>query len=388
MRIMHMSRAAETLRWFLIPTMKAQQKKGHYVCICTSEEADPCIMRDKMTDVNLLRKAGFDVFTHDLKRSSNPFGILAAILRVRKILKANSIDVIICHGALGTIVGRIAAKLAKTPKIIYFSHGLMCVPHQSRLSWHMRFILEKFLGRFTDALLVMNDYDEQLCKNKNIIRDRNKVFRISGMGVDLNRFSVDTDCSTRESVFKELGFPINSKFVISVGRLIPKKGILIFVEAAIKICKDRDDVYFAIAGHGPLHQQLNNMIITEGLERRIKLLGWLQDVTRYVKASDIFTLPTYYDEGLPVSILEAMSCGKPCVVTKHRGCEDAVEDNISGILIPVKDSQSLSAALIKLIDNDELRLSMGRAARKRIEKVFELNKCTREIVEALEKAIA
>jgi glycosyltransferase involved in cell wall biosynthesis len=367
--------------------MKAQQKDGHYVCICTSEEVDQCIERDKFTDAEYLRKEGFDVFTHGLKRSLNPFGVFAAILRVIKILKDNSIDVIICHNPLGAIVGRIAAKLAKTSKVIYFAHGLMCAPQQSKLSWHIKFLIEKFLGRFTDAILVMNDYDEQLCKNNNIIRDRNKVFRISGMGVDINKFSVATDHSARENVFKELGFSVNSKFVIYVGRLIPEKGSIVFVNAAIRICKERNDVCFAIAGHGPLYQQLNNMIITEGFECRIKLLGWLQDVTRYVKASDIFALPSYYNEGLPVSILEAMSCGKPCIVTKHRGCEDAVEDGVSGLLVPVKDVEGLSAAMLKIVDNDKLREDMGNAARKRVMSVFEMNKCTNEILCAINKAV-
>ena len=387
MRIMHISRAAETLRWFMIPTFKAQQAMGHYVCICTSEEVDECIERDSLTDAQFLRSQGFDVFTHGLKRSLNPFGMIKAVLKIRSILRKHHIEAVICHNPLGAIMGRLAAFLARTPRVIYFAHGLSCAPHQSRLSWTIKYAIEKGLGQITDAILVMNNYDENLGKTRKIVRNAAKILRIPGMGVDLKKYSQEADINNRLSVCREQNFEPNAKLVIFVGRLIEEKGGGIFVASAVEVAQKHSDVNFLMAGQGPLYGVLKAKIEKEGLAARIKLLGWVQDVAKYVKAADIFVLPTYYIEGLPVSILEAMSCGKACIVTQHRGCEDAIEDGVSGFCVPVKNVGAVVEKLDLLLDNNELRLDMGRQARKRVEEVFALDKCTAIIVQKLEQAL-
>lgn len=387
MRIMHMSRAAETLRWFLIPTMKAQQSLGHYVCVCTSEEPDKCIERNYFTDAQYLRKQGFDVFTHGLKRNLNPIVIIMTIFKIRNILKKNSIDVIICHSPLGAAVGRVAAILAGTPKIIYFAHGLPCAPHQSKLSWTTKYLIEKILGRFTDAMIVMNNYDENLCKTKKIIKNSDKVLRIPGIGVDLNKYNPQGDIENKRIVCNELHLDTNALIVIFVGRLIEEKGSRVFVESAIEVSKKWPNVNFIIAGQGPLYDDLKEKIKNVGMEDRIQLLGWVENVSKYLKAADIFVLPTYYNEGLPVSVLEAMSCGKACIVTQHRGCEDAVEDGISGLYVSVKSVNAVVDKLNYLLDNNDVRLRIGINARRRIESVFALDKCTDIIVKKLEEAM-
>ncbi len=385
---MHMSRAAETLRWFLVPAMKAQQELGHYVCICTAEEADECIERDELSDAEHLRKEGFDVFTHGMKRSISPLLLLKGIDRVRKLLVEHKIEVIICHNPLGAIVGRLAARLVNLPCVIYFAHGLPCAPQQTKVSWTIRYCIEKFLGCFTDAILVMNNYDENLCKSHRMIRNIDKVLRIPGMGVDLSKFESGGFEQIKKQVAEELGFDKNKAIVISVARVIPEKGVFVFLQAAKEICSLRDDVIFVLAGNGPLMSTLKKYIEENNLGDRVRLLGWVQDVSRFVRASDIFALPSYYNEGLPVSILEAMACGKPVITTKHRGCEDAVADGQTGFLIPVKQVVPLVDRIMLLLDDKQLRRQMGRAGRKRVEQHFELGSCTDKIVQALEKAIS
>ena len=99
-----------------------------------------------------------------------------------------------------------------------------------------------------------------------------------------------------------------------------------------------------------------------------------------------FVLPTYYFEGLPVSILEAMACGKPVIATRHRGCEDVVVDEETGFLVPIKKVTPLVEKILRLLDDEQLRTRMGQAGRERVEQYFELDYCTDKIVEALEKA--
>ena len=126
---------------------------------------------------------------------------------------------------------------------------------------------------------------------------------------------------------------------------------------------------------------------TDPKTRQIKVLGWRNDVNDLMKCADILTLPSYYMEGLPVSILEAMACAKPVVATHHKGCEDAVVDGETGYLVPVREIEPLAAKIVALLDDPALRARMGQAGRRRVEQDYEIDHCTRTIVDVLEHAM-
>jgi glycosyltransferase involved in cell wall biosynthesis len=234
----------------------------------------------------------------------------------------------------------------------------------------------------------MNDYDENISKVGRLSRDPGRVFRIPGMGVDLTRFSTETSPQLREKLARELAIDSDRKLVLCVARLIPEKGVVEMVEAARRICADRKDVVFLLAGTGPLMEKLRALVRSYGLERQFRVLGWRNDVNDLMKCADILTLPSYYMEGLPVSILEAMACGKPVVATHHKGCEDAVVDGQTGYLVPVKAIEPLSEKLVALLDDATLRARLGQAGRRRVEQHYEIDHCTRTIVKVLEHAMS
>ena len=378
LRIMHLSRAAETLRSFMIPTMQEQIRLGHEVSICT----------DESVHTEPLRQAGFEVFVHGMKRSLNPFGALQAVLRIRRFLIEQKIEVVICHNSLAGQVGRLGAWLAGTPEVVYFAHGLACGPAQSPLLWRLRYYAERAFAPCTTAIVIMNDYDENISKVGRLSRGPERVFRIPGMGVDLSKFSTEPAPHLREKLARELATEPGQKVVLCVARLIPEKGVVELVEAAQIVCRTRKDVVFLLAGTGPLMEKLRAMVRSAGIERQFKVLGWRNDVNDLMKCADILTLPSYYMEGLPVSILEAMACAKPVVATHHKGCEDAVVDGQTGYLVPVRAVGPLSEKLVALLDDATLRARMGQAGRRRVEQHYEIDHCTRTIVGVLENAMS
>ena len=368
-----MSRATLMICQFIVPIIEEQKKNGHYVCVCGSNDEH----------VQKLESNGIDVFPHELRRGLNLLNIIQEIFRIRRVLIEHKIDVLVCHSPLGAGVGRIAGKLAKVPNIIYYAHGMPCAPGQNCFLWLSWFVVEWLLGFCTTAILVMNNYDERLCKKFHIINPK-KIIRIPGMGVDLNKFS---DKSTEEENRKlktELGIPLSAKLVLCIAYVIPEKGVFVFADAAKLICAKRKDVFFLLAGTGPCQQRLQDLVDSNGLTENFKLLGWRNDIYRLMKNVDIFTLPTYYFEGLPVSILEAMACAKPVIATKHRGCEDSVVDGKTGFLIPIKASAPLVEKIELLVNDESLKLKMGMAGRERIENEFEINNCTVKIVQAID----
>jgi polysaccharide deacetylase family protein (PEP-CTERM system associated) len=377
MKIMHLSRAAETLWWFLIPTIEEQKRRGHEVVLCTEG-----------ADAEKLRGRGYEVIRHGMPRSINPLVALRAIWRIRTALRAHRADAVICHNSLAGIVGRIAAWLAGTPHVVYFAHGLACGPAQKPRDWQLRFQIEKRLAPLTDAIVVMNDYDEHLSRTTPLARTADRVFRIRGMGVDLSRFVPAPFPEIRARLGAELGVDPSHTFVLCVARLIPEKGVLDFVEAARRVCESRHDVIFLLAGSGPLLDMLRRQVKEGGIGEQAKVLGWRDDISDLMKAADVFVLPSYYMEGLPVSILEAMASGKPVVTTHHKGCEDAVVDGETAFLVPVQSPALLAEKILALLGDAGLRREMGSAGRRRVEEVFEIEDCTLEVVTTLERAIA
>jgi glycosyltransferase involved in cell wall biosynthesis len=377
LRIMHLSRAAETLNSFMIPTMQEQIRLGHEVFICT----------DESVHTEPLRRAGFEVTIHGMKRSLNPLGAFQSVLRIRRFLMERRIDVVICHNSLAGQVGRIGAWLAGTPHVLYFAHGLACGPAQSPLLWRIRYWAERVLAPVTSGIIIMNDYDERIARVGRLSRTPDGVYRIPGMGVDLTRFTTEPSPTLKDKLARELGIDRDQKVVLCVARLIPEKGVVELVEAARRMARTRRDVVFVLAGTGPLLEDLRARVRSHGVEQSFRVLGWRNDIHELMKCADILALPSYYMEGLPVSILEAMACGKPVVTTHHKGCEDAVVDGETGYLVPVRMVEPLAERLEALLDDPGLRTRMGQAGRRRVEQVYELDHCTRAIVEVLEHAM-
>ena len=375
MRIMHVSRAAETLWWLLTPTMLEQKRRGHEVIVCTEG-----------AEAEKIRQLGFEVITHGMKRSINPLMALRTIWRIRRALRERPVDLVVCYNKLGGVVGRVGAWLAGTPRVGYFAQGLACGPAQVGFDFQWRFFFEKLLGPITDAIFVFNDYDEQTSKKILIPKRADSVYRIRGMGVDLTRFTPGAYADIRARLAQELGVDATHTFVLCAARLIADKGVLDFVEAARQVSLTRPDAVFLLAGRGPLLEKVKEMVETAGVGAHVRVLGWRNDMNDLMKASDVFVLPSYYMEGLPVSILEAMACGKPVVTTRNKGCQDAVVEGETALLVPVRQPAQLAEKLLTLISDPGMRERMGRAGRKRAEERYEIGSCTLEVVEMMERA--
>ena len=375
MKIMHVSRASIMVWQFLLPLIEEQTRRGHEVFVCGSDDDYAETLRDMK----------LNVVTHQLQRSLNPWALFRAIVCIKRHIVEQKIDVLVCHSPLGAGVGRLAGWWAGVPRCIYFAHGLPCVPGQNRLKWAFWFLIEKTLARMTHGILVMNQYDQALAQQR-LMRSSSQVYSVPGMGIDLSRFNGQSVQGERRRLAKELGVSPQVKFVLCIAYMIPAKGIYVYFQAAQKICQVRDDVVFLIAGDGPHEKPLETTAFATGLGDRFHVLGWRNDIDMLMRICEIFTLPTYYFEGLPVSILEAMACSKAVVATQHRGCEDVVIPGETGWLVPKRDANALARALLEGLVDESLCQRMGKAGRRHVEQEYELTRCTNMIADTIEKA--
>ncbi len=181
------------------------------------------------------------------------------------------------------------------------------------------------------------------------LTDSSKACIVNGSGVDLEAFA-------------PVALPEKPVFLL-IARLLISKGVREYAEAAIKVMGTRDDCRFLLAGgldeglDGIGQEELDSWV-----ESGIEFLGWLDDVRPALKQCSVYVLPSYR-EGTPRTVLEAMSMGRPVIVSDAPGCRDTVKDGETGVLVKVRDAASLAMAMSRLADNWQMRDEMGRNGR-------------------------
>ena len=193
---------------------------------------------------------------------------------------------------------------------------------------------------------------------------QDKAIMIKGSGVNLSEYSVTPTPK---------GIPV----VVMATRLIRDKGIYEFVEAAELLKKRGLAVRFWLAGD----LDPGNPTSLKGEELSawlkadvIEVLGHRNDIAHVFAQSNIVVLPSYYREGLPKVLIEAAACGRPVVTTDMPGCRDAIEREVTGLLVPPRDVVALADAIERLLSDPELCEQMGRSSRQLAEREFTIDK--------------
>ena len=157
-----------------------------------------------------------------------------------------------------------------------------------------------------------------------------------------------------------------------VSRMEPMKGTEYLVDAFTKLACTHPDARLLMVGEGMSREGAIRTLEGSGLLDRARIEGWRHDdIAEILSDIDIFAFPSLW-EGLPYAILEAMRAGLPIVATDVGGVSEAIEDGVTGLLVPPASSEALAVAITRLIDDCDLRLRLGRATRERFEKEFSL----------------
>ena len=188
---------------------------------------------------------------------------------------------------------------------------------------------------------------------------------------------VDADPVVREQTRSELGLGDTDIMILSVGRLVPEKAQQNLVKAAAVLKERHPEYRFFIAGEGPCREMLERQISGSGIQDSFCLLGSRSDVGRLLNAADLFVL--YSDtEGMPVSLMEAMSAGLPCVASDLEGIAQLIPDYRYGTLIPSGDAELLADTIEKALSDPIKKAACGEAAAARIRDSFSLESSCRQ----------
>jgi glycosyltransferase involved in cell wall biosynthesis len=190
-----------------------------------------------------------------------------------------------------------------------------------------------------------------------------------------------------EQALQELGIPPNALVVGNVAALTDHKDHATLLEAAGRVVQERSDVYFVVAGTGELRDELEAHARRLGLGQRLVFAGFRTDLDRLLPAFAVFCLSSHR-EGLGTSLLDAMCFARPVVATAGGGIPEAVEDGVTGRVVPIRDPPALATALIDVLRDPAQAAALGQAGRRRFEARFTSEHMTDETVRVLEEALA
>jgi glycosyltransferase involved in cell wall biosynthesis len=196
-------------------------------------------------------------------------------------------------------------------------------------------------------------------------------------GVDLNRFAPSPD-------------PPAARIILHAGRLVEKKGTALLIEVFSRVAKEFPDAKLVIAGDGPLRMSLQRQAAPLG--GQVQFLGAVLRVriadlmrTAWLLATPSVTARDGDAEGLPNVVVEAAASGVPVVATAHAGIPEAVEDGVSGLIVPENDPAALAAALRRLLGSAELRSAQSAAARRLAKSRFDLRRQSERLEEIYDR---
>jgi glycosyltransferase involved in cell wall biosynthesis len=172
--------------------------------------------------------------------------------------------------------------------------------------------------------------------------------------------------STAEGVREELGIPEGARVVGTVGNFKVGKGHMDLLEAADRVRQAVPDVRFVLVGQGVLEPAVRTRAAELGLQETVVFAGFREDATRIIGSFDVLAIPSQYD-GLSIALLEAMSLGKPPVLTRAGGNPEVVTDGEHGLVVPTEDPVALADNIVTLLRDPALRRRLGESARRRAE---------------------
>ena len=289
-----------------------------------------------------------------------------------KFFKKEKPDIVHVHTPIAAVLGRIAAKLARVPNIIYTAHGFYFHDNMKPYLYRVFFSIEKYIGRFfTDYIFTQSQEDKETASRSKFLKDNNKIICISN-GVDVNgKFNSDNISKDEiEKLYDEFGIKPDDKIVSFIGRVVREKGIIELMEAFMKI--NNEKVKLLIIGdvfEGERDLETIKEIQKYKSNKNIIFTGIRDDIPSLLYISDIFCLPSYR-EGMPRSIIEAMAMECAVIATNIRGCREEVIPNETGYLVPVKSIEPIYDKIEFLLNNEDILECMKKKGRERAKLLY------------------
>jgi len=308
------------------------------------------------------------------RTSMNPVSELKVLNALYKLLIRERPDVVLTYGVKLGLYGSFAARLAGIKNIfsVFNGTGYFFNMKGAKGDFIRSLLLPWFRISLSACKVVFfqNPDDCNLFLELKLVKKDNTLV-VNGSGVNLERFSFT---------------PLPDKPVfLMICRIIMDKGVFEYLEAARKVKKIYPQTRFVLLGpfdanpNSLTYEQIESYI-TDGIAEYIPEQ---KDIRPYIANCSVYVLPSYYREGTPRTVLEAMATGRPIITTDSPGCRETVVDGSNGFLIPVKNADALAEKMIWMIQHPEETKEMAKKSREICEQKYDVNKVNKIMMRSM-----
>ena len=295
-------------------------------------------------------------------------------LKLAFLIQERKINLIHAHNATAWFYGTWASILSGV-SLVYTEHD-RSFPTPIRLKY-----LHYILGKFTDRIVAVSEIIKENLKKYEHIKNVKVIYN----GIDPDLFK---PASAEEKILKkkELGLNENDFVLGNVGRMDYWKNQRILIEILPALKKISPQIKLILVGGGEEEQNLKHLAIKKGIENDVIFLGQRSDVNQILKAFDIFVFPSL-TEGLPLAIIEAMATGLPVVASYVGGIPELIDHGVNGLLVAPMSAAEIKDAILKLLQNPNLRQKMGEITRQKFEAHFSLSRMVKNYLKVYDQAL-
>lgn len=343
MKILYVATVSSTINAFLIPHIKMLVDNGNNVDVASNETSQ--------YQNELLKLVGtkYDI---PFSRSPQKNNFKKLINQMKRIIIDNNYDMVHTHTPVASAIVRIACRNIPNVQVIYTAHGFHFYKGAPIKNWLIYYPIEKWLSSFTDTIITINQEDYSRAQKFS----SKKTVYMPGVGIDLKKFSSNDEYSSN-NIRKKLNIDDDEIVLLSIGELSKRKNHKVVIEAMGKLQNKK--IHYVIAGKGLLELELMKLAEKLNVSNQLHLLGFRKDIPELLKMANVFVLPSL-QEGLPVSLMEAMAMKKPVIVSDIRGNADLVISNKGGELFRPNDAEQLSIIIKNIVSDPKLMENYGK----------------------------
>lgn len=302
----------------------------------------------------------------EIKWRRNPLSLktILSIKSLKNIIDQGNYDVIHCNTPVGGYVTRLAARKARKngTKVIYCAHGFHFYRGAKLKNW-IYYPIEKFLARFTDVLLTINQEDYKLATSKKFPARRIEL--INGVGIDIDTFVDNLTHDAKAKILNDIGIKQESVVLSYVADINKNKNQIYLVQVLAKLRESIDAQLLLI---GPEKYKKPRMVATKlGVIDNVHFLGWRSDIVDLLSIST-YVVPSSIREGLPTNLIEAMAMGRCVVATSNRGHREIISNGENGLLVSLDKPSEMAEKILYLHNNSKEREKIIKNAKTTIHK--------------------
>lgn len=354
-----------------VPFFLTTQLKGQ-IQYLVGAGASVTVITSSGPELQGLSVRGVSIENIEIARSINPLSDLLALFRLLRCFRRNRFDIVHSTTPKAGLLCALAGVLARLPVRLHTFTGQPWV----NMVGIMRLVArgaDWLIGRLNTHCYADSESQRDVLIAEGLISARkiSVLGKGSLAGVDIKRFNISRwPVSEKLMLRRDLGFSAHSRIILFVGRMTREKGIGELLQAFQMLRIEGYDADLLMVG--PIDDERGGSVGLAGLPR-VKHVGYTDCPERYMAVADVLCLPSYR-EGFGTVVIEAAAMGLPTVGTGIYGLTDAVEDGVTGILVPPKNTAALAKAMRTILDEPDLRADLGRAALERCIKYFDADK--------------